>query len=142
MAEIHHEIKVRASPERIRRALSDPQDLQAWHGGRVTAGQDGWRFEIADGAPTFRWEIEQAANGVVWKCVEGPGDSVGTQASFTISGDADKDRTLVEFAHRGWPHTDGAFRKCDTQWAILLHHLRQFLETGVASPALKAPADE
>jgi hypothetical protein len=48
-------------------------------------------------------------------------------------------RTLIEFAHRGWPHTDGNFRKCNTQWAILLHHLRDFVETGKAAPALKAP---
>jgi Activator of Hsp90 ATPase homolog 1-like protein len=138
MAEIHHEIKVRATPEKIREALSSIASLEAWHGGTVTAMDGALRFEFADGAPTFRWSIEPAKSGreIVWRCLEGPGDSVGTEASFTIS-NADKGRTLVEFVHRGWPHTGGNFRKCNTTWAILLHHLRQYVESGKADPALK-----
>jgi uncharacterized protein YndB with AHSA1/START domain len=141
MADIHHEIKVRAAPERIREALSTAAGLESWHGGRVVSADGGWRFEFADGGPTFRWAVRPAASAdeIVWRCVQGPGDSVGTEASFKISG-ADEGRTLVEFAHRGWPHTGGNFRKCNTQWAILLHCLREFAETGKAAPALKAPA--
>jgi hypothetical protein len=141
MAEIHHEIKVRAAPERIREALTSATGLEAWHGGRVTSVDGAFQFEFADGAPTFRWMIESAKSGdeIVWRCLEGPGDSVGTEASFKISG-ADKVRTLVEFVHRGWPHAGGNFRKCNTTWAILLHHLRQYLETGKPDPALGGPA--
>jgi uncharacterized protein YndB with AHSA1/START domain len=141
MADIHHEIKVRAAPERIREALSTAAGLESWHGGRVVSADGGWRFEFADGGPIFRWAVRPAASAdeIVWRCVQGPGDSVGTEASFKISG-ADKGRTLVEFAHRGWPHTGGNFRKCNTQWAILLHCLREFAETGKAAPGLKAPA--
>ncbi len=141
MAEIHHEIKVRAAPDRIREGLTSTTSLEAWHGGQVTAADGAFRFEFADGAPTFRWALEpdKSGNEIVWRCLEGPGDSVGTEASFKMSA-TDKGRTLVEFAHRGWPHTGGNFRKCNTQWAILLHHLRQYLETGKADPALRAPA--
>jgi hypothetical protein len=141
MAEIHHEIKVRAEPDRICEALTSPTSLEAWHGGRVTVANGGLRFEFADGAPTFRWAVEPAKSGteVLWRCLEGPGDSAGTEAWFKISA-ADKGRTLIEFVHRGWPHTGGNFRKCNTQWAILLHHLRQYLETGKTDPALRAPA--
>ena len=141
MAEIHHEIKVHATPDRIREALNTVAGLEAWHGGRVTASDGSWRFEFADNAPTFRWAAELANSGreIIWRCLEGPGDSVGTEASFTISS-GDRGRTLIEFVHRGWPHTGGNFRKCNTQWAILLHHLRQYLETGNPAPALRAPA--
>jgi hypothetical protein len=141
MADIHHEIKVRAAPEDIRAALSSAAGLESWHGGRVVSTEEGWRFEFADGAPTFRWAVQPAgsADEIVWRCMHGPGDSVGTEASFKISA-ADKGRTLVEFAHRGWPHAGGNFRKCNTQWAILLHHLRDYAETGKPAPALKAPA--
>jgi len=140
MAEIRHEIKVRAAPDRIREALTSAAGLEAWHGGRVTVAHGAWRFEFADAAPTFRWAVEPAklGNEVVWRCLEGPGDSIGTEASFKISS-ADKGRVLIEFTHRGWPHTGGNFHKCNTQWAILLHHLRKYLETGKGDPALKAP---
>jgi hypothetical protein len=141
MADIHHEIKVRAAPESIREALGTAAGLESWHGGRVVSADGGWRFEFADGGPTFQWTVQPTGSPdeIVWRCAQGPGDSVGTEASFKISA-ADKGRTLVEFAHRGWPHTGGNFRKCNTQWAILLHHLREFAETGKAEPALKAPA--
>lgn len=78
-----------------------------------------WAFDFADGAPSFEWAIEKTAapDEFVWRCVKGPGNSVGTEASFKISA-ADKGRTLVEFVHRGWPHAGGNFRKCNTQWAI------------------------
>ena len=141
MVDIHHEIKVHASPERIRDALGTAKGLESWHGGKIGSADGAWRFEFAGGAPTFRWAVERTGSPdkFLWRCIEGPGDSVGTRASFIISA-ADKERTLIEFAHRGWPHTGGNFRKCNTQWAILLHHLRDFVETGKAAPALKAPA--
>jgi len=140
MAEIHHEIKLRAAPARIRETLSNVADLEAWHGGKVSLVDGVLRFDFADDGPTFRWAVERTGpDEVLWKCVQGPGDSVGTEASFKISA-ADKGRAIVEFVHRGWPHTGGNFRKCNTQWAVLLHHLRQFLETGKAEPALKAPS--
>lgn len=106
----------------------------------MIAAGDSVRFEFANGAPTFRWAIETGKSGkeVTWRCLEGPGDSVGTEASFIISS-GDKGRLLLEFEHRGWPHAGGNFRKCNTQWAILLHHLRRYLETGTADPALRAP---
>jgi len=140
MAEIHHEIKARAAPDRIRKALSNPAEVEAWHGGRVTSAEGVWRFEF-DGAPTFRWKVEPLESGadIIWRCLEGPGDSVGTEAVFKFRPAGDG-RTLVEFVHRGWPHAGGNFRKCNTQWAVLLHHLRQFAETGKAAPALRAPA--
>ena len=141
MADIHHEIKVHASPEQIRDALGTVKGLESWHGGRIALADGAWRFEFADSAPTFRWAVERSGSPdeFLWRCIEGPGDSVGTEASFKIS-PTDNGRTLIEFAHRGWPHTGGNFRKCNTQWAILLHHLREFVETGKAAPALKAPA--
>lgn len=71
---------------------------------------------------------------VVWKCVEGPGDAVGTNVTVELS-QPEPGRTLVELAHTGWPGTHGNYRKCNTYWGLLLHHLKQYVETGKASPA-------
>jgi hypothetical protein len=139
MPTIDHEIKVHAAPDRILQAVSAAEDLEAWHGGRVAVSGGMLRIDFGDGAPRFSWALDASAPGVVvWRCVEGPGDSVGTEAVFKVS-PTNGGRTLVEFAHRGWPHTGGNFRKCNTTWAILLHHLRRFLETGTPSPALARP---
>jgi hypothetical protein len=71
---------------------------------------------------------------VAWKCAAGPGDSPGTIVSFHLSLLADG-RTLVEQDHQGWPGTHGNYRKCNTYWGVLLHHLKQYVETGVPAPA-------
>jgi hypothetical protein len=70
---------------------------------------------------------------VVWLCTKGPGDSVGTTATFLIS--TSDDRTLLELKHSGWPGTHGNFRKCNTIWAVLLHHIQQYVQTGTPATA-------
>jgi len=138
MAEINHEIKIAAAPEKVFAALTKAEGLKGWQSAHVEG--DGshskpWRFEFAE-RPTFRWEVTESVSPkrVVWRCVEGPGDAVGTGVTVQLSG-ADRGRTLVEFAHTGWPGTDGNYRKCNTYWGVLLHHLKQYVETGVPRPA-------
>ena len=72
---------------------------------------------------------------VQWRCTRGPGDSVGTTATFTIAPVGE--RTLLELQHAGWPGTHGNFRKCNTTWGVLLHHLRDYAESGDAAPAFE-----
>lgn len=135
MLEIHHEIKIKGDPKQIRHALVDPEALAAWHGGHVSGSGDSRRFRFEDG-PSFEWTVSRPdPEHVIWSCVDGPGDAAGTTARFSTS-PADKGRTLLEFVHSGWPHAGGNFRKCNTRWAILLHHLRRYIETGQADPAL------
>jgi uncharacterized protein YndB with AHSA1/START domain len=133
MVAIEHEIKISATPQRIFEALSRRDALSDWYAGRVAGDGKEWRLEHSDG-PTFRWKVIEAVSPrrIVWQCVEGPGDSVGTQASFTLL-PQDAGRTLVEFAHSGWPGTHGNYRKCNTLWAILLHHLKEYAGSSSAA---------
>src|SRR5436309_3026866 len=84
------------------------------------------RLEYPSGV-TFRWQIvESTPDRVTWKCIEGPGNSVDTQATFELS-DAGSGRTGVLFEHSGWTDSDPSFRKCNTLWGQLLHQLQQHL---------------
>src|SRR4029079_10133858 len=85
MPQIQHELKIRATPESIRKALVSADAVRAWHGGKVTANHQELRLSFAD-APTFRWRVVDDAthDRVTWKCVEGPSDAVGTEARFSI----------------------------------------------------------
>jgi uncharacterized protein YndB with AHSA1/START domain len=137
MADIHHEIKIRSTPDEVFRALTTTDGLKSWHTAHVEGdGSVGnvWKLEFT-GRPTFLWEVTEhiPPKRVAWKCVEGPGDSGRTSASFDLSSMEDG-RTLVEFVHSGWPGTHGNYRKCNTYWGILLHHLKQYVETGASSP--------
>jgi uncharacterized protein YndB with AHSA1/START domain len=140
MAEIHHELKINAPRERIFEALTTEQGLKSWHSAQVDSDEalgHAWRF-VHTGRPTFRWQVAEcsAPTHLVWRCVEGPGDSVGTTVSFRLS-KADDGRTLLELAHAGWPGAAGNYRKCNTYWGVLLHHLRQYAETGTPRPAFE-----
>jgi uncharacterized protein YndB with AHSA1/START domain len=137
--DIDHELKIAATPEQVYAALTTPDGLRGWHAPTVTgSGEVGgeWTFAYAD-HPEFRWAVVEsdAPQAVVWRCTEGPGDSVGTVAAFTIV--AIDGRTRLELRHSGWPGTHGNFRKCNTTWGVLLHHLRDFVETGDAAPAFE-----
>lgn len=138
MPEIDHELKIDATPENVIAALSTLDGVRAWHTPNATgSGEVGteWVFPYAD-HPEFAWEI--AASGpelIEWRCTRGPGDSVGTTATFTVA--AVDTRTLLTVRHAGWPGTHGNFRKCNTTWAVLLHHLRDYVETGNAATAFE-----
>lgn len=140
MHQIDHELKVAATPDQVYTALTTLAGIRSWH----TPGAEGsgdvgstWVFAFAD-HPEFAWEVvtSDAPELVVWRCVRGPGDSVGTTATFTLS-DIGDGRTLLEHVHAGWPGTHGNFRKCNTTWGVLLHHLRDYVETGAAAPAFE-----
>jgi uncharacterized protein YndB with AHSA1/START domain len=138
MADINHEITIAATPEQVYAALSTRDGLRSWHtplaDGSGAVGST-WAFRFPDRAE-FDWEIttSEPTTRVVWTCTRGPGDSVGTTATFGLS-PTDDDRTLVGLTHAGWPGTHGNFVKCNTIWGALLHHLAQYVETGSQSTA-------
>jgi uncharacterized protein YndB with AHSA1/START domain len=139
MNEIDHELKIDAAPERVFEALTTLEGVQGWHAPTASgSGEVGgeWVFPYAD-HPEFRWEIVESERPtrVAWRCTRGPGDSVGTTATFAIA-PADG-RTMVELRHAGWPGTHGNFRKCNTTWGVLLHHLRDYVETGQPATAFE-----
>jgi len=134
--DIDHEIKITAPPEKVYEALATHEGVTSWQTpaavGTGAVGSE-WVFPYT-GRPEFVWEITASEPGqrVQWRCTEGPGDSVGTTVTFTLS-TLNDGRTLLELTHGGWPGTHGNFTKCNTLWGVLLHHIQQYVETG--SPA-------
>jgi uncharacterized protein YndB with AHSA1/START domain len=139
MAEINHEIKIHAPLKKTFKALCDFNELKCWHTAHIEEKTNGDRVLIfkGTGRPTFLWKIvESEPNKTVsWECLEGPGDSAGTKAIYKLS-ETDDTRTLVELSHTAWPDQEGNFRKCNTLWGILMHHLKNYLETGKTDPAI------
>lgn len=140
MPEITHEIKIGGTPEQVYEALTTADGVRSWQTplaeGTGVVGTE-WVFTFT-GRAEFAWEIvvSEPPSRVQWRCTEGPGDSVGTIAVFDISDNGDG-RTFVAFTHSGWTDTDGNFRKCNTIWGVLLHHLQQFVQTGSPATAFK-----
>jgi uncharacterized protein YndB with AHSA1/START domain len=133
---IQHEIALRAGAKKIYEALTTRQGLLGWNTSHVSGdGTVGSEWILSYGGdPDFAWRIDRADAGkVVWTCTRGPGDSVGTTVEYTVQ-PAEGGRTCVFLTHDGWPHPEGNFTKCNTLWGGLLHHLKDFVESGKAAP--------
>ena len=132
-----HAVTIRSDAAKVRDALTTAQGLRGWTMAEVSGGDDvggRWSFNYANG-PKFVWQIVAHDSGKIsWKCVEGPGDSVGTGVTFDLGKTADG-RVQVNFVHEGWPHQEGNFAKCNALWGMMLHHLRAFAEHGRVAPA-------
>jgi len=139
MSEINHEIKIESSSEKIFKALCDKNDLKAWHTEHIQEDSSLDKLFIfqGDAKPSFSWKIIplETNKSVIWECVDGPGDAAGSKVVYTLS-ETDDGRTLVELKHIYLPDQTENFRKCNTLWAILLHHLKKYIETGKPEPAI------
>jgi uncharacterized protein YndB with AHSA1/START domain len=127
MTDIQHEIKIKAPLGKVLEALSQQESLEKWHGAKAIVKPGEWQFVYPNGIE-FRWQVVSSSpNSVDWRCVKGPGDSVGTEAKFKLSS-TQSGHTLLEFTHAGWPGTHGNFRKCNTLWGGMLHQLKHEVE--------------
>jgi hypothetical protein len=57
MAEIEHELKIRAPRARILHVLTDRLALEHWHRAKVSGNEREWRIEYPD-ATVFCWKVE------------------------------------------------------------------------------------
>ena len=136
-ASIQHEIAIGANVDKVFEAITTQNGLRGWN--TVNVEGDGkvgseWTLRYS-GRPEFAWRIDKSGDrSVSWTCTRGPGDSVGTVARYVLEPLPDG-RTRVFFTHDGWPGTHGNFTKCNTLWGGLLHHLKEFVESGKATPA-------
>lgn len=140
MSEIHHDISINAVPETVYQALTTAQGLKAWFTSQVSgSGELGsnWKLSFADQL-FFSWEVLTAENPhrVVWECLDGPGNSIGTEVEFLLKPGANN-QTILTIFHRGWKDRDPKFTRCVEIWRTLMSHLQRYCETGVAEPAYR-----
>jgi uncharacterized protein YndB with AHSA1/START domain len=133
MLTLRHAIKINAPRDRVFSALADIDEMAAWHIG----GVDG---DIAVGS-TFRlnpkpglvfgWRTEDIVAGerIRQQCVEGPENSAGKTLTFTLSDDAEG-TTLVTLTDGQWLDDNPNLPFCNTRWAEVLFHLKEYVETG------------
>jgi hypothetical protein len=76
-----------------------------------------------------KMRVAQVEDGtsVVWHCVDGPPDWIGTDVAFDLASEGDE--TIVRFRHRNWRETTDFMGHCSTKWAFLLFDLKSRMET-------------
>lgn len=113
MADIFHSLRMRASTEDVRRAVTEDELLRPWWAGE---GNLAVRcVELGDGA------------SVAWRCIDGPPEWEGTDITFAFARDGGE--TIVRFAHKNWREASDAFAQCTTKWGRVLLALKSRVET-------------
>lgn len=142
MAEIIHRVGIKATPDKVFRALSTIEGLAGWWttdtSGVAEVGKTiEFQFRDPNGKIIGGFEMEvlkqEPPRKVQWRCVKGPEEWIGTEIIFDLK--QENDFTIVLFTHRNWKEAVEFTAHCSTKWAVFLRSLKELLETGRGKPA-------
>ena len=138
MAMTSHRISIDAPKSRVYNALTTKNGLKGWFSPQIEGafGEGETAIFKFSGEDPFHWKVVKLVSPteVRWRCVQGPGDSAGTEVSFLLSDHKDG-RTTIECDHNGFNEEDRALKSCNTLWGVLMDRLRKFSETDKPQPA-------
>ena len=136
MADILQDFPIKAPPDRVFQAVSDPAFIDEWWTQR-SRGQPAvgatydldfgpgyqWRAVVTKSVPSSAFELRLIAADPDWV-----GSIVGFELTPSPSG------TQVRFYHCGWREPDEHYRISTHCWAMYLRILRRHLEHGESVP--------
>lgn len=131
MADLLHEIVIDAKADEVTQALTTQDGLRSWWTADSTAeptvGSTA-EFGFDNRQIVFRMKVEQIDPGqkVVWFCIGGPDQWVGTRVTWFVN--EENGTTRLRFAHSDWKSIDGVYAICNTTWGHLMVVLKQYLE--------------
>jgi uncharacterized protein YndB with AHSA1/START domain len=133
MPNILHRLTIDAPPERVHQLAATQDGIQRWWTGQTVSsgeaigGQLSATFgEAAEPAATFE-VLTDSPEEIVWRCVSGPGDWIGTRIAFLLKPRADGGTTLL-FSHQDWQQENEFMHGCSTNWAAYLMSLKSGAE--------------
>lgn len=136
MADIHHQVGIKASAEDVYELLTTDDGLSRWWTYDVTGAGDVGSviaFRFNGGGPDFEVTQLEPNERVVWKhSGTMPEAWMGTEISFFIRQEADQ--TFLRFTHSNWKEPSDFMGHCSTKWAVFLLSLKDVLETGRGRP--------
>ncbi|MGO9612619.1 MAG: SRPBCC family protein [Dissulfurispiraceae bacterium] len=135
--EIDLQVGVKASPEEVYKALTEPKRLAQWwtsdiRGSGSKVG-DVLEFWFGDFCQKFEVKTLKPGKHVHWKAKEGMDEWAPTEISFSLT--TDDVQTLVRFRHSGWKKNTEFFAHCSMKWATFLLSFKDLLEKGKGKPA-------
>jgi uncharacterized protein YndB with AHSA1/START domain len=132
MASILHRISIDAPPESVRPLVATKDGVAAWWTGHPLTGDDAVGGALAlffggDDPAAVMEVVESESRSVVWRCVQGPAEWVGTRVSFALEPRSDGGTTLL-FRHEGWAAETEFMGGCTTNWGAYLTSLKHGAE--------------
>jgi len=136
MAEINHQVGIKAPPDKIYELLTTNTGLSLWWTNDVSgAGEVGSiiQFRFNGGGPDFSVTKLILNKFVGWKhSGTMPESWMGTEIQFQLR--VEESQTLVRFTHSNWKVSSDFMAHCSTKWAVFLLSLKDALENGTGKP--------
>jgi uncharacterized protein YndB with AHSA1/START domain len=131
MSSILHRLTIDAPPKHVQNLVATKEGIERWWTGHPVAGDDsvGGQIAVSFGdrtAATFEI-VEQTADRIVWRCVNGPSDWIDTAITFVFEPRTDGGTTL-RFTHAGWQEENDLMYGCSTNWGAYLMGLKSGAE--------------
>jgi uncharacterized protein YndB with AHSA1/START domain len=136
MAEIRHNVVIKATPEKVYKAVTTQEGIESWWCKNTTAKPEvGFVNIFTFGKDRSEMKVTELApnKGTEWKCIKSTDEWTGTKISFDLeekSGD-----TILRFAHEGWKAPTDMYAVCNYHWALFMKSLKSFCETGAGTPS-------
>jgi uncharacterized protein YndB with AHSA1/START domain len=157
MPNIHQNLLIGASAEKIYQAITSEKGLSAWWTPDTNAKAEVNSVARFPFGNDYYKEMKITAlhpfELVRWNCIKGDGEWVGTSLSFTLeSSDKNKlldtnpethdqiaqqrstESTLLIFRHDNWKDYTPMFAECSYTWGQFLRSLKLLCETGTGRP--------
>ncbi|WP_152270735.1 SRPBCC family protein [Agriterribacter humi] len=121
MADINHQIAIKASAKKIYELISTKEGIQKW----LTKG-DGWKikgkenlgdtllFYFGENHHEMKISKLEPNKEVKWACIVGHPEWIGTSVSFIIESKGAEN--ILHFAHKGWTKRTNFFKQCSQVW--------------------------
>jgi uncharacterized protein YndB with AHSA1/START domain len=136
MAEIRHNVVIKAAPEKVYNAITTQEGIESWWCKNTTAKPElGFVNVFIFGK--FRNEMKVTVltpnKKVEWECIGSIEEWVGTTISFDL--EEKGGNTILRFTQGGWRAVTDTFASCNYDWALFMKSLKSFCETGVGTPS-------
>jgi uncharacterized protein YndB with AHSA1/START domain len=133
MADIRHRIEIGAPIAHVFDAVATREGLARWwtrdvEGDAALGGELRFAFGSPDSGATMEVVDRTPSRRVVWRCVRGPQEWLGTTVTFDLR--TAGDQTALVFTHDGWREPVEFLHHCTTRWGTFLVGLKQGMEGG------------
>jgi uncharacterized protein YndB with AHSA1/START domain len=131
MAEIRHQIPIKAAPEKVYAAIATQGGLRGWwtadsNTDEKVGGKAEFGFDRR--GTVFRMDIKQLEPGkrVVWSCGGDDPEWKGTVLTWDLA--SQNGGTMLRFTHSGWKSANDYHAMCNSTWGELMYRLKDYVE--------------
>lgn len=136
MADILHQFRIQAPAQDVFDAFCTARGLNDWWPARSSGEPKSGEIYTLWFGPEYDWRAKVAhvvpGKELTWKMTQAMPDWMGTEVGIKLK--EDKDGTIVDFFHKGWPDTGDHFRISSFCWGTLLNGLKGLVEKGEVIP--------